>query len=286
MAQFFVYKNGVEDGPFGIEDLEIMSIYETTLVWKIGEENWKEAARFEELENIIQYSPPKIPEEKIGYDRVEDIAKIDYKKAAIFSVIYLLANVFISEFMYTSKLGLILNGGIPFVIWWYFKRFFINLNDRSTAKFVNWIFAGYAIFVPLLMYTLFNGWDERLGRSIGEFLVNIIIGTFQDDYNASTAELDSLIFVSKFVIYSFILITIFLWIAGIKLLRADKRYNFPLKRIAFSTMFFIPVHMFFLLGHAVINKVPDSTFMQIIAMIPYALLGVHFYRADSEDATP
>ncbi|MCR9098977.1 MAG: DUF4339 domain-containing protein [bacterium] len=286
MAKYFVYKNGVKDGPFDLEALRMVHIYETTLVWRVGDESWRKAFEYEELSDIIEVTPPKIPSDRIGYDVVEDVAEVNYKPAAILTLCYAIANILFSEFMLRDQFGIILNAGLPFLIWWYFKQFFIQLNDRTTAKFVNWVFAGYAAFVPLLVYTLFNGWDERIGRTIGEFLVNVVFGFFIDNYESSREELDSLIFVSKFVFYSFLLTIIFLWIAGIRLLNVNNRYDFPLKRIALSTMFFIPIHMFYLLAHAVVNVLPSWTVMHLLAMVPYLLLASHFYKADSEDATP
>ena len=231
------------------------------------------------------YVPDYNSQEKIGYDMVEDIAKTDYKVAAIITVVYVLSNVFLSEFMLTSKIGLCLNAITPFVIWRYFKFFFIELKDYSTAKFINWIYVGYAIFIPLLMLTLFGGWDEKLGRTIGEFIWNIIMALTSDNHSANTEEAENLVWAAKMVAYSFLIVVILLWVTGIKILTVNKKYNFPLKRIALSTMLFIPVHMFYLLAYAVANKIPDSFFMHIIAMIPYILLSIHFYRADMEDAT-
>lgn len=279
-SKYYVYKNGIKDGPFDKSELQFARIYKDTLVWRVGDEDWIEASHYVELRSIINESPPTIPKDKIGYDQVEDIAKVNYKYAYIMAGVYVALNIVASEFMFTSKTGIILNVLFPFIIWSYFKKFFRELKDHSTARFINTIFIGYFLYVILLIYTsIFNDWDYRVFSTIGEFCGNVLFNENR------SAELDSLVETANFILLAYIIIVVLIWMAGIKLLKVNKRYNFPLKRIAISAMLFIPIHMFYLLISGIINQAPDAGFMHVISMIPYGLLAIHFYRADNEDAT-
>ncbi|MNO00858.1 hypothetical protein D3C81_2208370 [compost metagenome] len=63
--QYYLAINGVQEGPFVIEQLknEIKSgkLTSSTLAWKAGMENWKEASEIEELKNLFQAIPPPLP---------------------------------------------------------------------------------------------------------------------------------------------------------------------------------------------------------------------------------
>lgn len=64
-VQYYLAINGVQEGPFVIEQLnnEIKSgkLTSSTLAWKAGMENWKEASEIEELKNLFQAIPPPLP---------------------------------------------------------------------------------------------------------------------------------------------------------------------------------------------------------------------------------
>lgn len=65
VVQYFLALNGVQEGPFRIEQLqgEVKSgkLLAETLVWKAGMENWKEAREIEELKSLFNAMPPPIP---------------------------------------------------------------------------------------------------------------------------------------------------------------------------------------------------------------------------------
>ncbi|UIR55077.1 SPFH domain-containing protein [Sphingobacterium sp. SRCM116780] len=64
-VHYFLAINGVQAGPFTIEQLkeEVQkgTLLSSTLAWKAGLENWKEANQIEELKNLFHTVPPPLP---------------------------------------------------------------------------------------------------------------------------------------------------------------------------------------------------------------------------------
>ncbi len=61
MEKFFIVLNGLQQGPFTIEQLVDKGINSSTLVWTEKLDNWVEAKNIEDLKEIIRNSPPPIP---------------------------------------------------------------------------------------------------------------------------------------------------------------------------------------------------------------------------------
>ncbi len=62
MEKFFIVLNGLQQGPFTIEQLVGKGINSSTLVWTEKLDNWVEAKNIEDLKEIIRNSPPPIPD--------------------------------------------------------------------------------------------------------------------------------------------------------------------------------------------------------------------------------
>lgn len=68
---YFIAIKGKKKGPFTIEQLEDLKIYNNTLVWKEGMEAWLPANKIEELEGIaIMPPPPPLPKGKFSIDEI------------------------------------------------------------------------------------------------------------------------------------------------------------------------------------------------------------------------
>jgi hypothetical protein len=59
--EYYIIENKQKKGPLSISELAQISITRSTLVWKKGQDDWVYATALEELEDIINSSPPPIP---------------------------------------------------------------------------------------------------------------------------------------------------------------------------------------------------------------------------------
>jgi membrane protease subunit (stomatin/prohibitin family) len=65
VTQYYVALNGQQAGPFNIEQLKQLTLngqfQKNTLVWKQGMQNWEEASKQVELQNLFNNMPPPLP---------------------------------------------------------------------------------------------------------------------------------------------------------------------------------------------------------------------------------
>lgn len=61
---YWILKNSNKEGAFTFEELIKHEIYDTTLIWKNGWDDWKEAKDVAELQGLIAITPPLTPIEK------------------------------------------------------------------------------------------------------------------------------------------------------------------------------------------------------------------------------
>lgn len=73
---YFIIKNGKKEGPLELSDLKRMKLFNNTLVWKEGFENWIPAKEVEELIEITFAPPPPIPAKKIPTEKIFKIILI------------------------------------------------------------------------------------------------------------------------------------------------------------------------------------------------------------------
>ncbi|MCK9159696.1 MAG: CD225/dispanin family protein [Bacteroidaceae bacterium] len=59
--EYFIIENEKQSGPFSWDDLKTKAINANTLIWVQGQEQWKKAAEYPELQSIILNNPPSIP---------------------------------------------------------------------------------------------------------------------------------------------------------------------------------------------------------------------------------
>jgi len=64
MKKYYVYKDGLQQGPFTIDELVNLNITHETLIWYEGIEDWKKAVELEELNVIIKNIPPPVTKNK------------------------------------------------------------------------------------------------------------------------------------------------------------------------------------------------------------------------------
>ncbi len=232
---------------------------------------------------------------KYDYSKVEDIAGVEYKNAIIFTAVYILLHLFAKNILgHISFLWIASTTTLSVVIWGYFKKYFIATNDIVTSKWINWIVYAYIAYGLLSLFS-------------------IMCFDFETALEFSPKVFEKI--VQVFIYLSFIPL-ILIFFSAIKINSANRRHSFPLKRIAFSSMFFIPLYMLL----SVIEQMPifsqaiyllnilisllqyvfgmegdgAETFAQfqvgfygnVILMIPYYFLLYHFYRANEDDATP
>ena len=92
MSLYFIEKNGAQSGPYTLDELRSQKISSTTLVWKEGIPDWKQAEEFEELKGLIIPTPPPLP----GQRKVE-VYDSTYQKdthALILGVTIILVNLY------------------------------------------------------------------------------------------------------------------------------------------------------------------------------------------------
>lgn len=235
------------------------------------------------------------------YSQVEDIAGVDYKKAMILTAVYIFLHLFAKDFFpLFSSVWILTTTALSVTIWVYFKRYFDAMNDKMTA---NWL---KAVIGGLVLYGLIN-----LGASFLFSVENL------EDLSKIDSQAIKSIFKGTFQLSLLPILIIF--IASIRIINANYKHPFPLKRIAFSSMFFIPIYMlisivenmpitnqiidvlngglylFYELMEFLFGLGQDGEYMEhfrigflgnLFLMLPYYFLMHHFYRAEVDDATP
>lgn len=61
---YFIEKNGTKLGPYKLSELKQLTIYFDELIWRSDSDQWRKAADYEELSDIIIINPPPTPKEK------------------------------------------------------------------------------------------------------------------------------------------------------------------------------------------------------------------------------
>jgi hypothetical protein len=311
MKEYYILKGEEKNGPFSIQELENQKIYSDTLIGMDGWEKWKQASEIPEIKHLISKGLPPIPNQtekseiekdnilsksdmfvssgitanidddyvpihpKYDYSQVEDIAGVDYRKAMYATGAYIGINLFFKEQAVLGFFGILISTTLVVFVWFYFKKYFDAMKDYSTAKWIQWVMGAHILFgvVNLFSY-IFTSIFSVPGRSEGELVQGV-----------------------GFMIFGIIASMLIVFISGFKLIGANKKNPFPLKRIALSTMFLVPLYMTvslfenmpFLKELVMVFGGDDfetGLFFNCILMIPFFFLLQHFYRADKYDATP
>ncbi len=278
---FYIYKNGVKDGLYSKEDLKLIMIYPKTLLWRQGDDNWKDAKDIPELEGIIVPEPALTTMEKSNQNKMmEGSSNLNYKNAGIITSVYLVLIVIFPQKVHESII-LIPTAVLPFVIWGRFKGFLKRIGENATARYINLIFIPYLIFWPVFLFTTIQNWRYLARRSLIEILFGLIAEAVNPQYSAELSNTIRFLSAAHILLLSILLIAVCVWIPGIKLLKIDRQYNYHFKRIAISSMICIPLYISYFWSSVITNDSPYDLFPSFILSLPYLFLAIHFFNADS-----
>ena len=289
MKFFYYIENDEKKGPFTLLEKDEVRLSKDTLVWEESFDNWMKAEEVDELREFISKNPPPVPEEtkhnkpKVGYGSVEDIAKVDYKYAIILCGAFMFQSIFWKE-SYFGWFGLIAMFCLPYYSWKYFKKFFDQMGDRDTSKFVKGIMYSYILFFINFFFMSMVFADDLHYKSLIELIINGLFGALGSTTDANYEDTEALMTYLGIATIAIIGSFAFIWYSGIKLLKLDDRYEFSLKHIAIASMICIPLWMISVITY---NKYDDdnSLVWNIFLMAPYILLFLHFLKAEKYDAT-
>lgn len=294
MKEYFFFNGTDKEGPFSLEELTSQPIFEDTLIWYEGLEDWTNAGKLPILESIIKKSPPPIPPEeyqedvipeegyrsKYDYSKVEDIAGVEYSKATVFTGAYIGLNLFIKPY-FNVLIEIVISTVLVVIAWSYFKKYFDSQKDEDTGNWIAVIMGSYVVYGLLTLFVLGASWGENIGMAIWEWFSG-----------GGTGYRDSLSGTLDIILIGLFGCMIAVFIAGFKVIQVNNNYPFPLKRIAISSMILIPVSMMYhLFDRVAISFIGSFYESQIgivgnlILLLPYLLLLHHFYRADQDDQT-
>jgi hypothetical protein len=71
--KYFISIKGKNQGPYNLDELEKLNLFNTTLVWKDGMQDWQQAKEIDELKEITLTPPPELPKGKLS---IYEIVKI------------------------------------------------------------------------------------------------------------------------------------------------------------------------------------------------------------------
>lgn len=71
--KYFISIKGKKQGPYNLEELRNLNLFNTTLVWKNGMQDWQQAKEIDELKEITLTPPPELPKGKLSGDEIVKI---------------------------------------------------------------------------------------------------------------------------------------------------------------------------------------------------------------------
>lgn len=307
MKVYFIAKGNQHTGPFSLEELTLQSLDAETLVWKKGWSDWVKAQEVSELRSLLEIPPPlssldtsndkntvpssyssyaatynddglMVDDASYDYSQVEDIAGVDYKKAMYITAAYIVLNIFYKQEAVLGFFGIIISTTLAVFVWWYFKKYFDEMKDKSTAAWIQWIMGAHILFGVANLF------------SVSHLSVFGIL-------DSAVTDNSQLVQGFGFMVTGVLVALTIVFISGFKLIAVNHRHPFPLKRIAISTMIFIPAYMLLSLfeNMPLVNQTMAflgwesrgvSITRNAVVMLPFFFLLQHFYRADKYDATP
>jgi hypothetical protein len=297
MTTFFYVQEGVQKGPYSLEELKQHKIQPNTLVWRAGLQNWLPAKDLEDLSSLFWQTPPpptihqaadilpissteaNVQNTTYDYSNVEDKAGVDYKQATYITGVLLLFNV-VSVYLPFNPIGIIILTGLAIAAWYYFKAYFDAYDDVVTAKWITVIMSANGVLCLTYLYAWSIDWQLLVGASIFQGGYNLLMGGGQNTYYQGLVSSVDLI---KYMLIGAALAN---FVAGFRLISINRNYPFPLKRIAVSSMLLLPLLFISYFIEGMMEGVQTNPIIRILLGLPYLFLLHHFYRADTEDATP
>lgn len=293
MKKYFIAKGDEQEGPYHLGELSTMGIHPTTLIWSDDFEDWTEAQNITELKDLLKNIPPPLPKKSkntslgIGhiyandeilddydYSQVEDIAGVNYRNGIIVVGAFIFLNLFFKSFLITT-VGSILATGLAIGAWWFFKQYFDSVEDKDTGKFILFVMGAHLIFGLTYLFVSTTDWVLEGQISI----IDLLLGT-------GLKYAEGVMTGIQVAIYGTFLSMAIIFISGIRIIWVNKKHPFPLKRIAVSAMFLIPLGMISQLAEGITKVVEMGLLGNLILMLPFVFLLHHFYRAEMEDHTP
>lgn len=307
MSTYYYAENGKQQGPCSLEELKWKNITPQTLVWKAGMADWQAASTLPELQVLFQQqTPPPVyiyqqapktkerrleeqsdpynysknaPNDPYDYSKIEDEAGVDYKKAIYIAAALLALNI-LTMYAPFNPLGIIVITGLAVAAWYYFKAYFDYHQDIITAKWITVIMAAHGVFCLAYLYAWSVDWQLLFAASALQGAANWFFGGGSNAYYSSMVfDINAI----KFLVFG---ASIANFVAGFRILSINHKYPFPLKRIAVSTMLLLPFLFINYFIEGLYEGVQTNFFVRILLSLPYIFLLHHFYRADTEDATP
>ena len=71
--KYFISIKGKKQGPYNFDELKELNLFNTTLVWKDGMQDWQQAKEIDELKDITLTPPPDLPKGKLSVDEIVKI---------------------------------------------------------------------------------------------------------------------------------------------------------------------------------------------------------------------
>jgi hypothetical protein len=71
--KYFISIKGKKQGPYNLDELKKLNLFNTTLVWKDGMQDWQQAKEIDELKEITLTPPPELPKGKLSGDEIVKI---------------------------------------------------------------------------------------------------------------------------------------------------------------------------------------------------------------------
>ncbi|MCP5061599.1 MAG: DUF4339 domain-containing protein [Ignavibacteriae bacterium] len=319
MKKYYLAQKGERLGPFLLEELKNKNIDAKTHVWEESFTQWKMAKDIPELETLIlEKTPPPIPDtakqikynsnsEKLNFSReesinsesntvdfssnannhdynyaeVEQISGVDYKIGMIITGILLALNILWIEFP-TSYLifGMVVITTLSVISWYYFRTYFKSKHDVFTSKMILLFMFSHIVFFASYLYASVIDWQMLVGTSFIEILGLL----FKDkETSAIPPEFERLMFHMMISLILSGIAIIMIFVAGIRLLVVNRRYKLPLKRIAFTSMIFLPFLYSNYFSVGIFRESNPTEILRIILNLPFIFLLHHFYRAETED---
>ncbi|MEZ4883550.1 MAG: DUF4339 domain-containing protein [Chitinophagales bacterium] len=287
ITQYYFFDGNSKVGPLSFEELSNKPIFKDTPVWRAGLADWINAGDLPELIDIIKTSPPPVPVEesvieeennkpRYDYSEVEDKAGVNYKTAMILTGILLVLNIILLD-VALSSVGMLGVTGLAIASWWYFKQYFDSQKDTITGNFIMVIMGAHALFGFAYFYISIVPWGDLMDCSIFD-LILLLFGFTIGCVNEFASHIG-------FIMFLVMVAAVANFIAGFRILMVNRRYPFPLKRIAVSCMFLLPFLFCNYFSEGILGS-DSGIFLRTILSLPYILLFHHFYRADVDDKTP
>lgn len=286
MKQYYLIQDNTRLGPFSIEELEKRVASPNDQIWEKGTDELKCAIDILNPSTFTE-KPPPVPfdineDGDIDYSTVEDISNVDYKIPIVLTILYIFLYVFMDT-LALKPIGIALATLLAGSIWYYYNTYFSAVGDKYTSNWVKLMIVAYVIFGIVNVFAVLNQWK-----------VQVLIAILENIVGGSTLRFENIAGQISKLELGLIIATLIIFFVGFRLIFVSRKHKFFLKRIALSSMIFIPISFLINLATSVElkqNLMDQALFSfffwgKFVYLLPYYFLLHHFFRAELEDATP